>query len=643
MDNKINNLKALVKQQNYQEAYDAGVIILSETPKHEYASYATAWAAARLGKMEECLDYIAPAIARKPDNFSYLSLRAHSYLALNRYAEALPDFQKMAAERPDAPAIWRTLIKIRAEFDPDLSLPRNLIVIADEMTTAYRRRDWKQCQLLLAELEGVEPITARYWQLLTDDFLSCLQDPLQAWSIFHQYACKRLADTIDPVSPLVDRNIAYLAFCNYFACLIKTGDTNRIITELPMFKSLYRRPCPANHVVAVAALLMRDLRHAECLDVVDGIEAELPNEAAKRNFRLKVYSSRWACRQALLTAAGNAAPNTSTTNLLSEGLLNEMLAVFQPGSQQQLALDDFLLCWKKICDLSDRLLLDVRFNSTQLATLKSLIKDALAGKSPFSLIRISDGDSYGFRDIAPELYSSQATIDIDRSSETIWWGRALTPAIRRHLTLGFLDSLYTANVIGFPGALRMARDLTAWPTEQRSCPSMLELKYRVLFSGMRAILDDLRIGSDSWWTDEFCNVALSDPDYIANLMETATSVVIVGCFDIPKGHLFDNPKVTVIAVPPARKVAFIGTKKFGHSILPDMLGEVTIALAKLAGPGVLALVSAGFAGKSLLSVAKQAGAVALDFGSGMDHIMGYQTRSLELAVHSSAARSHRLV
>ena len=47
-------------------------------------------------------------------------------------------------------------------------------------------------------------------------------------------------------------------------------------------------------------------------------------------------------------------------------------------------------------------------------------------------------------------------------------------------------------------------------------------------------------------------------------------------------------------------------------------------------PGTLLLLSAGFAGKPILKLAKDKGAVALDFGSSIDHIMGYKTRNLEL-------------
>jgi tetratricopeptide (TPR) repeat protein len=635
-DEQIKALKALVTQQDARAAYDAGNVLLADAPGHEYASYATAWASFKLGEREACLAYIAPALALKPENFNYLSLHAQSCLALGRYAEALPHFQKMATQRPLAPAVWRALLKIRAEFQPELPLPRNVMVLTDDIAKAYRGRHWEQCRLLLAELAEVEPLSARYWQLLADDFLSLQRESLDAWRQMLAYANERLADTAAPVSPLVDRNIPYLAFSNYFSCLVKGGDTDGVMAELPKFRTLYRRPCPVKFAVAIAALLLRDQRHAECIEVLERIEAELPNEMARGDFRLQLYSSRWACRQALLPAAG-----AGGANQLSDGLVDEMVAVLPPQSPQRLVLDDFLLCWKTIRASSERLLLDVRFDGAQLATLKALIKDALAGRGAFSLVRLGDGEAYGFRDVVPQLYAGAAPLDIDRSVESMWWGRALEEPRRRQLADGFLAALGSADVIGFPGALRMARDLRGGSAVQSALPSVLDLKYRVLFSGMRTLLEQRRAGAGSWWVDEFCNIALSDATYLGELMAAAAAVVVVSCFEIPPGHLFDDPKVSVLAVPPVRKMAALGTTQFGAAILPDLLDELAPALARLAGPGVLVLVGAGFAGKSLLAVAKAAGAVALDVGSGIDAAMGYQTRSLELGVQASAVVAQR--
>ncbi len=47
-------------------------------------------------------------------------------------------------------------------------------------------------------------------------------------------------------------------------------------------------------------------------------------------------------------------------------------------------------------------------------------------------------------------------------------------------------------------------------------------------------------------------------------------------------------------------------------------------------PGTVVLVCAGFAGKFLLQASKKKGAIAIDFGSSIDHLLGHQTRNLEL-------------
>jgi hypothetical protein len=113
-------------------------------------------------------------------------------------------------------------------------------------------------------------------------------------------------------------------------------------------------------------------------------------------------------------------------------------------------------------------------------------------------------------------------------------------------------------------------------------------------------------------------------------MQAATSVVIVTCFGIPKGHIFDHPKVVLVPMPPHRRVKDICRNDFNGAILPEMLDDLKKQLEPQLAPGVLLLVSAGFGGKSLLAYGKEKGAVAIDFGAGMDALLGHQTRALEL-------------
>lgn len=628
---EVRSLKELVKQQDAGAVYARGLGLRAQLPQHEYLSYATAWAAARLGKHEECLELLAPAIALKPEQFAYLSLRANASLALQRYDAASADFLKLAALKPEVPSLWKTLLRIKRESGMAFELPRNLIIVVDDMAQAYRTRQWERCTALLAELRALEPLTWRYWQLLTDDFLSRLERPASAWKEFYEHAAARLTDTAQPVSPLVDRNIPYLAFCNYFAALIKLGETGTIVAAMRQFAAFFQRPCPAKYGPAVCALLIREKRYAECLEIDAAIEAGLSDETARKEYRLQTFSSKWACRRGLAEAAGVVDPASS--NALSDSLFDELRLAAGGDTPQGRVLALAFRCWNAVRELGGMRLLDLRFDPQQLALLKARVQTALEERQPLLLLRLGDGEAYGFR-TAPASEPAGAPPDIAETVETVWWGRRLAPETRDALIDGFQASLASADVIGLPGALRLVRDLPLASTAPRP-ESLLDFKYRVLFGGVNGLLERGVFSGKTGWVDEFCNLMLADHAYLAGLIGRASAVVLVGCFDIPAGHLFDHPTIIPVPVPPVSKMKALGTRQFGAVILPDIIDEVRESVLRHAAPGVLVLVSAGFAGKTLLGPARAAGAVAIDFGSALDALMGYQTRSLELAAQAA--------
>jgi tetratricopeptide (TPR) repeat protein len=628
---EIRALKELVKQQDAAAVYSRGLALGTEFPQHEYLSYATAWAAARLGKNQECLELLAPALALKPEQFAYLSLRANACLALQRYAEAQADFLKLSALKPEVPSLWKTLLRIRKESGLNVELPRNLVIVADEMAQAYRTRKWEQCTALLAELQALEPLTWHYWKLLTDDFLSRLMQPVSAWKEFYEFAAARLSDMDEPVSPLVDRNIPYLAFCNYFSALIKIGEADIVIAAMRQFAALFQRPCPARYGPAVCALLIREKRYAECLEIDAAIEAGLSDEAARKEYRLQAYPSKWACRRAQAEAAGESDPASS--NALSDSLFDELQAAVSRDTPPGRVLELAFQCWDAIRALDGMRLLDLRFDQRQLAILKARIQAALEQRQPLSLLRLGDGEAYGFG-TGPDSPCADAMSDIVETVETVWWGRRLPAEVRNALADGFQASLASADVIGLPGALRLTRDLPLAQEAPRP-ESLLECKYRVLFEGINGLLERRVFNTATSWVDEFCNLMLADHTYLAGLIERARAVVVVGCFDIPTGHLFDHAKIVQVPVPPVSKMKALGTRQFGAAILPEVIDEVRASVLCHAAPGVLILISAGFAGKTLLGSARAAGAVAIDFGSALDALMGYQTRSLELAAQAT--------
>ncbi|NQY67828.1 MAG: hypothetical protein HRT72_08920 [Flavobacteriales bacterium] len=119
-------------------------------------------------------------------------------------------------------------------------------------------------------------------------------------------------------------------------------------------------------------------------------------------------------------------------------------------------------------------------------------------------------------------------------------------------------------------------------------------------------------------------------DFINSVIEKAANVLIVTCFNIPKGNILEHSKVSTMIIPPVRRVANYDGVPSNEKILPEIMEDLEKEMCADLLPGSVVLVCAGFAGKFLLKAAKDRGAVAIDFGSSVDHLLGLKTRNLEL-------------
>lgn len=608
-------LRQHLRDRDAEKAYSLGLALLAREPDREFLSYATAWGAAKTGRPAEVPALITPAIAANPENFNYRSLRGQAYLELQRFEDALTDFETMARLRPESPSIWNNLRRITTALNVGYSLPRNLTVVVAEIADAYRIRQWPRCGELLGELRELDPLVAEYWELVIMDYRLQLREPLASWRAFHLRAGATVeadrAGSSPSMAVLVRRDLPAKALLGAIDHLIKKGDLPGALADLRNLETLYGQICPLVHVPGICGLFIRLGRFADCLVFLDELESATPDGEAKATFRLRVFPYRQICRAPL--------PGDQESNPLSDATMIELCRAFIPGSRQAKvasACQDFRVA---MLASDARVLADLRFDAGQVATLRSRIVAAVRQRTPLALLRIGDADCYGFRADGIESFS-------DRFS-SYWWGKTVSAPVRRRLAAEFQQAVKGADVIGFPGPLRLARDLSVTNDNVRP---WREARYLTLYESMQDLLARGELRPGVWWADEFCNFALADPDWLAGLMAAAAAVVIVSCFEIPRGHLFDQPKVHWIAVPPHARIAGLATRQFGDATLPDRLDEVQREVTRVAEPGVLLLVSAGFGGKSLIDRGRQRGAVAIDFGSAIDLLLGHVTRAVDI-------------
>jgi tetratricopeptide (TPR) repeat protein len=138
----------------------------------------TATAALRLGRHADTVAILTPLLAREPDNTACLALRANAHLALGLLSEAAEGYRAIAGREPQSRAAWTGLLRVKARGGNAGELPRNLMIVNDEVAHAWRARDLGRTEALIAELHPLDAITSEYWRLVVEDRHSRIADPV---------------------------------------------------------------------------------------------------------------------------------------------------------------------------------------------------------------------------------------------------------------------------------------------------------------------------------------------------------------------------------------------------------------------------------------------------------------------------------
>lgn len=252
--------------------------------------------------------------------------------------------------------------------------------------------------------------------------------------------------------------------------------------------------------------------------------------------------------------------------------------------------------------------MDLRSDPVQMDGLKSLIRDAVTNQSPFSLIRLSDGEGY--------LFPKRAhfTIDDCRNRERHWWGTELPASLADKIIDEARTAIAEADLIGIPSIYRFIRD-----NGEGSSSLTHSLQGRGLVEVLAGI-EELASGS-ALFTEDKANVAL-----FANLSElhwlTSVAERIVIVSSVRKdalsrvfGHV---PNIEFVEIPTHHKTTLNSKYCRGAEPLPYVYSATVEILDRTIRPGDLALVAGGIVGKIFLGHCRRRGAVSIDLGHVID-------------------------
>ncbi|MCC7460026.1 MAG: hypothetical protein IT286_01870 [Proteobacteria bacterium] len=560
---------------------------------------------------QSAFNQVEAALKNNPKKIAYQEIKANALIQLGRFHEAFDTFKDILNVKPNHQGASKQLVKLKSDLKITEPLPRNLYIIVQEADQAYQAKDWKKFDQLVDELGALDSTFQQYWLNKKADVLMQFADPVEQWKKFH--------DTC----PLEKHSISFKVFINFYNALLKEGDIDHILEQLPNFKIIYNAHCPINYVPRTCSILISERKYEYCLNFLDEIQKQLKDEKAVQKFESDTYQFRIVCEQEL-NRVKEKSGGISGSNPISTQILEKMLEHNDPATPVGKITEQCAFAWKSIAQSSDHLLLDIKFDAGQADSLKKMVKDALITKKPFSLINISGSDSYGFSEKMPEQYPSDLAADYEMRH----WGKNIDVSTKKQISKDFVQALSNADAIGFPGSAYLVGNLD--PTN-RPAMSQLLVKFKTLVLGVQDLLSTNQISKNKWWADKNCNHTLVHEDFLLGLMEIATNVIVVSPFEIPYDHLLDHPKVKSVLLPKSDTTS---------EVLEQVLGEKLNEMNALIQQGTLVLVSAGFLGKHLADVAKAKGAVALDVGATLGYLLGHEASNHELMSAVSASNQN---
>ena len=263
--------------------------------------------------------------------------------------------------------------------------------------------------------------------------------------------------------------------------------------------------------------------------------------------------------------------------------------------------------------------MNIRFDPRERNRFMDIIRDRIASRAPLGLLRLGDGEAYGYS--APSIPGIEAaTFESDaRVRERMWWGAAVPAAVAERLRADFRAAVAEADIVGVPSIYRIIRDRGTPHTRFGSNSAQRGLATVLAELGSTIPIQGKIV------TEERCHQILFDRAAIGELMALARRVVIVSCWTPGQLDLPPHDQLASIVVPAHSRVA--GDAGAGGALFETFEAQMA-DMEPMCDPGTLVLVGAGFLGKVFIARARAKGAVALDVGVMLDYFAGFKTRSL---------------
>lgn len=470
---------------------------------------------------------------------------------------------------------------------------------SQQLNHFYREREWTKFNSLLDSMNEKNSVF-QVWNAMKEAYFMRLADASNTWrKISHKLTNQ-------------GHFLAAVAFRHYVNALITEGNLTDLKKELPKLRTEHKTHLPINSITWVGALFIKHRDYEGCLEFLDDLRDQLSGESLKI-FEIRSYPYYWLSKNGLGVAQFDESISNGLKVLLKENV--------EKGSPADVVLAECLSCWDIILENHPALLLELRYLEDQMNKLRSKVKMALTAKQPLMLLRLGDGEAYAFANGEKEDEK-----DIKPTLEQFWWASNISSELSDSLNKEVKETILNADIIGLPYTIRLSQTLSEFSHGKLSYS---DRRQKVLFQGMKDLLGNHSLVCKHW-VDEYSNYAFVNSTVLKELIDLAENVVIVGCFQIPQNHYLNNDKIKVIYIPPVQKISAVDNVVKSDQPLPVVLNRIQKEVEPLIEPGSLLLLAGGYAGKPLLNLAKNKGAVAIDFGSGIDHVLGYKTRSQEL-------------
>jgi len=260
---------------------------------------------------------------------------------------------------------------------------------------------------------------------------------------------------------------------------------------------------------------------------------------------------------------------------------------------------------------------DLRANEAQKSTLNSKIHAAIKENKPFLLLRIGDGECYGFTD----------SISLSERQEKHWWGVVLDSELRDEIKGKFLDIFENnkINLLAIPSAHKYVYYLNypSLPFDPNENLENSVLSRNAHVNNSISSLMNKGLLGDSLFCDDQINKHFISKKRLLEFVGNAKRLFIISGKKrevILKSLSHLNTNIHVIEIPTHNlERSLDNSNKFTYS-LPFVYLNIIKEIQSV-NAGDLCLVSAGFIGKIFAAECAKKNAVSIDIGQAIEEII----------------------